>query len=281
MSGTVATGPDDSSVQVIETKVTGSTSIHELLINLANNEISEAILTNSLSTSVQKSGARASSETGATTIEGGLGKEDIDFPTAFFNIIFKRTIDLNIGSGLYPKFKFIEEENINKEKSDRDKTLSEIGVKFNKDYFINNYNLKEDEFEIPEPADKKQEQLNLPVIPEVLDKTIPVSKTELSSLQKLFKKVFKIDLAKDDTPESVSDNILNALSPKVLQYGIEQTLKPVIDLAKNTNSRDEFLHKLSLQYPEMKTDVLEDILLKTLIISDIEGRIKAKSEGKK
>jgi len=279
MSGTVATGPDDSSVQVIETKATGSTSIHELLINLANNEISEAILTNSLSTSVQKSGARASSDTGATTIEGGLGKEDIDFPTAFFNIIFKRTIDLNIGSRLYPKFKFIEEENINKEKSDRDKTLSEIGVKFNKDYFLNNYNLKEDEFEIPEPTDKKQDLFPIPSLQNKQTEPLPIPKTEFSSLRKLFNNILKIDLAENSTPESVTDKIINAIPAKALQYGMEQTLKPVIELAQSTTSRDEFLGKLALQYPNMKTDELGSLLVKAIFIAELNGRLDALKDG--
>ncbi len=278
ISGAVGTGPDDSSVQIIETKAgSGSTSLHQTFIDMCNNEISESILTNSLSTSVQKNGARSSSETGADTIEGGLGWEDIDFPTSLFNKIFKRTIDLNIGSGLYPEWRFFKEENINKEKSDRDKNLKDVGVKFKKNYFVNNYNFKEDEFDVTEPVTAGK---NIPGLIPDQGNNPQLPKTELSGFQKLIRNIAcKFNFSKEAEKENITNQVLDALPEKLLQYGIEQTLKPVIELAKNSAGYEEFKIDLVKQFPKMETSLTEELLTKIFIIAEIEGEIDAKKDA--
>lgn len=285
ISGAVGTGPDDSSVQLIEPKGgSGSSDLYDRYLDRCDNAISEALLTNSLSTSVQKNGARASSETGAETIEGGLGQEDKDFPTAFFNKIFKRAIDLNIGSGNYTKFKFFEEEDINKDKSERDKNLKEIGVKFKKKYFVSQYNFEEDEIEVAEetPAGGS----NLPAGDPLANKlpgqtTLPVTlpdKTELSFFKSIWNKFFnKHDFASDKT--AITDQVIDSLPEKLLQFGIEQTLKPVIELAKNSAGYEELKIELAKQFPKMDTTQLENLLTKVLFIVEIEGGLDAKKDA--
>ena len=272
ISGAVGTGPDDSSIQLIEPKGSNSSDLYDRFLDRCDNAISEAILTNSLSTSIQKSGARAASETGADTIEEGLGEEDIDFPTALINKIFKRTIDINLGSRIYPQFKFFEIEDVNKDKSERDKNLKEIGVKFKKNYFVNSYNLKDDEFEIVEPnsipniANKPQPQLPI----EIPRK----EKTELSLFKRIWNRLFnKIEMSEGNL------DITSAIPEKLLQFGIEQTIKPVIELAQRCTSREEFINKLSLQYPKMETAELEELLVKAILISELQGMTDTQNES--
>jgi phage gp29-like protein len=152
ISGAVGTGPDDSSVQILETKVTNPGDLHEKYLSRCDNAIAKALLTNALSVEHQSIGSRASTETGASTIEGNLSKEDRDFPTELFNQLFKWIVDINIGSKKYPTFKPFQLEYVNKDKSERDKNLKEVGVAFTKKYFIENYNLQDDDFEIYNPS---------------------------------------------------------------------------------------------------------------------------------
>jgi phage gp29-like protein len=105
ISGAVGTGPDDSSVQILETKASNPGDMHEKYLNRCDNAIAKALLTNALSVEHQSVGSRASTETGASTIEGNLSKEDRDFPTELFNQLFKWIVDINVGSGKYPAFK--------------------------------------------------------------------------------------------------------------------------------------------------------------------------------
>jgi len=278
--GAVGTGPDDSSVQLIETKGgSGSTDLYKNYIEMCDNAISEAILTNSLSTSIQQSGARAASETGADTIESGLGNEDMDFPTALFNTIFKRVIDFNLGTGKYPEFEFAKIEEVKEGKAKRDVNLQSVGVKFKKNYFVNNYGLKEDEFEIKEP--EQPEKNNLPVAaPQIGNEPInnpQRQKTELSVFQKLWNKFFRIDLSAE---KNILEQIADTLPDKALQFAIEETIRPVIELSQKAASREEFLNSLAKLYPDMKTDQFENLLTKALFIAELQGYTDADKETK-
>jgi phage gp29-like protein len=150
----VATGPDDSSLQIIESDKVSSADLYDKFLQRCDNAISKAILGNALSTDIQQTGARAIGEVGAITIEGEISKTDRDFPTAFFNELFKRVIDLNLGTGKYPHFQVKELNDAKKEFAERDKILSEAflsagqKIKRTKEYLINNYGYKEEEFEI-------------------------------------------------------------------------------------------------------------------------------------
>ncbi len=286
----VGTGPDDSSLELIEIKGTQSGDLYEKYLNRCDNSITKAILLNALSTDIQKSGARASSETGAVTIEGDIALTDRDFPVALFNEIFKRIVDLNIGSGKYPEFGVKEVEDVEKDLSERDKNLKDIGVTFTDVYFERKYNLEPDEFEIKEPAPPPNNfpnpNPNFPQDPNSLPlkkgDTVPaggdVSNPQLSSFKKFFNKLLgkRIELSDAATiKNNIADQISNALPDKLLQFSIEQTLQPVIELAKNSNNREEFINNLAAQFPKMNSNQIEDLAAKVFFIAEIQGRIDA------
>ena len=278
----VGTGPDDSSIQILEPKSSTNGDLHEKYLNRCDNSIAKAILTNALSTENQKVGSRASSDTGAITIEGNLSEEDRDFPTELFNQLFKWIVDINIGSKKYPTFKPFELEDVNQDKSERDKNLKEVGVNFTKKYFTNNYNLEDDDFELTVTPP--------PINPSIIDGLIrnpqpsvsPVEpqQTQLSSFHKFWnfisgKRLELSESTKSDSTKSMSlaEQLSSALPDKLLQFGIEETLKPVIELAKRSDSREEFINGLAAQYPDMKTDEIQNLATKILFIAEIEGRI--------
>jgi hypothetical protein len=154
VADTVSTGPDDSSLQLIETKGTQSADLYDKYLQRCDNSISKAILLNALSTDIQQSGARAASETGTNTIERKIRETDQDFPVAFFNELFRRVVDLNLGTGKYPTFGFKRLKDSRKQFAERDKALAEAclasgtRIKFTKDFFINNYHYNPDDFEL-------------------------------------------------------------------------------------------------------------------------------------
>lgn len=276
----VGTGPDDSSIQILEPKGSANGDLHEKYLNRCDNSIAKAILTNALSTENQKVGSRASSETGAVTIEGNLSEEDRDFPTELFNQLFKWIVDINIGSKKYPTFKPFELEDVNKDKSERDKNLKDVGVNFTKKYFANNYNLEEDDFDISSQQSVVRPQLQDPnIIPDLIQNQqtqLSMSDQAKSSLwDKFLDKIHRkrLELSEGTIKETVAEQLSNALPDKLLQFGIEETLRPVIELAKNSNSREEFISGLASQFPKMKTDEVQNLATKILFIAEIEGRV--------
>ncbi len=269
----VATGPDDSTLQILETKGSSNADLYDKYLQRCDNAISKALLLNALSTDIQRSGARASSETGAITIEGDISETDRDFPVAFFNELFKRIIDLNIGSGKYCTFEVKELDDAKKDFSERDKYLSEAAqtsgqqIKRTKEFYINNYNYKNDEFEI---VDQKTEDRNQNS--ELKTELIPtVQNVEMSGWKKFWNKLFhkNIELSSSD---NFIDSLSNALPDKLLQFAMEETLQPVFELAKKSTSREEFKNGLAALYPDMSTKQFEDLATKIFFIAELEGR---------
>ncbi len=274
----VATGPDDSSLQLIEIKGTTSGDLYEKYLQRCDNSITKAILGNALSTDIQKSGARAASETGAVTIEGDISQTDRDFPTTLFNEIFRRIIDINIGSGKYPTFNFVDIEESKKDFAERDKILTEAftaggqKIKRTKSFLINNFNYKEDEFEIIDDTATQiqtQPDLSLPINPNP-------DTLQLSRIRKIFNDIIsKFQFGKTSPSLTLADKIAGSIPDKILQYQMEQTLKPIIELAKKSNSKEEFIKGLPDQYKRMDTTDLEKLLTTALFIADVEGRLDA------
>ncbi len=274
----VATGPDDSSLQLIEIKGTTSGDLYEKYLTRCDNSITKAILGNALSTDIQKSGARASSETGAVTIEGDIAQTDRDFPTSLFNELFRRIIDINIGSGKYPTLAFIDIEDSKKDFAERDRIISDAfaaagqQIKRSKSYLINRYGYDAKEFDIVEqetPAEPKQ--IN-PVLAVPLDNEPPVS-----LMKKFTNKILrsKIEFAAGSPSFNTSEAIVNSIPEKLLQFQMETVMKPIIELAKKSNSKEELQKELLKVFPDMDSRELEDFLTKALFIAEIEGRINA------
>jgi len=297
----VGTGPDDSSLQLIETAGTKSADLYDKYLQRCDNSISKAILGNALSTDIQKSGARAASETGATTIEGDIEETDRDFPVTFFNELFKRVIDLNLGTGKYPTFGVKEIDDAKTEFATTDKTISEAfnasgqKIKWTKSFLINRYNYDEEEFEIEEASSQEpgvggpfpNQQIDpITGLPIAKSPDQPITDPELSALadrslsegwfKKLWNKLFNRNIELQDPPPlTLADQLADVLPEKLLQFQAEGVLQPIIELAKNSTNRDEFINSLADQFPKMETQEIQDLATKVLFIAGIEGRLSA------
>jgi phage gp29-like protein len=274
----VATGPDDSSLQLIEIKGTTSGDLYEKYLQRCDNSITKAILGNALSTELQKVGSRASTETGAIEIEGDIGQTDRDFPTTLFNELFRRVIDINIGSGKYPTFAFVDVEDSKKDFAERDKIISEAfssagqKIKRTKSFLINRYGYEDDEFEVVDqetPAEPKQ--IN-PVLAAPSNDEPPIS-----LMKRFANKILrsKIEFAAGSPSLKTSEQIVNSIPEKLLQFQMESVMKPIIELAKNSNSKEDLQKELIKVFPDMDSRELEDFITKALFIAEIEGRINA------
>lgn len=239
----VAAVPDGNQVEINRAGEKSSADIYKMYIDMMNASIEKAILTNTLSTEQQSKGGYSSASAGSDIVES-LGKELKNYPEEFFNKLLKLIVELNIGSDINPTFGTFEEDEPNKEFAERDKLLSEIGVRYTKNYFSRKYNLKEDEFEIGEP--NKPTDPNNPTPPAQFSET---DKTKLFA-------------------EELTDQLPN----KLLQAQIEKTLKPVIDMINNSVSFSEVEDKLVELYPKMNSKGIENLLAKLIFITEIEGR---------
>ncbi len=121
--------------------------LYENLVKFHNKEISKAVLTVTLTIELEKTGAYKSTDIHREMLSY-LGVSDKKLVESSLNKLIDYFCELNYGNVERPRIKLNKKEAIVEESAERDKLLSEIGVKFTRDYFKKRYNLQEGDFEI-------------------------------------------------------------------------------------------------------------------------------------
>jgi phage gp29-like protein len=144
----VAVIPDDASVDIKEPGGKGqSADIYKYLRDACNEEIALAALSETLTTQVGDKGSYAASKTHGDRLDR-IGGKDQYMTENTFNELIKKIYDINFTSSSRAEFIMYPEEDVDKDMADRDKVLTETGIKFTKDYYKKYYGLTEEEFEI-------------------------------------------------------------------------------------------------------------------------------------
>jgi len=127
----------------------------EKMVEFQNKEISKAVLSVTLTVDVSTTGSFKASDVHRQMLEY-IGISDKKIIEGEMNQLFDYYTELNYGkSSEKIRIKLTKKESITEETAQRDKILSEIGIKFNKGYFMKRYNLGDEDFEI---SDIKESQ---------------------------------------------------------------------------------------------------------------------------
>jgi len=121
--------------------------LYENLVKYHNREISKAVLTVTLTTEIEKTGSYKAGEVHKEMLQF-LGESDRKLVESSLNKIIDYYCELNYGSIERPKIKLLDKEKVIEESVDRDKVLSDMGVKFSKEYFMKRYKLSENDFSL-------------------------------------------------------------------------------------------------------------------------------------
>jgi phage gp29-like protein len=278
----VAVIPDDSSVELQESaNKSATTGIYKERCEYSNTEISKAILTQTLTTEIQGKGSYAASNTHSDMLTH-LALKDKRIIEQEMNKLISWIYELNFTDTDYPRFTMYLPEDVDKDLADRDRQLKDIGVKFNKEYFVNNYNLSPEEFDIAEEA---------PIVSEPAQtsnsKNIDVPGTGTASNisddfsekttkgKNIWQRIIQLFSENDQEEKPSVDVLTNSIPDEVLQQQMEKLLKPVFDMIKSGSSMKEVNNKLAELYPDMDTKDLETLLAKMFFISNLAGVMSA------
>jgi phage gp29-like protein len=121
--------------------------LYENLVKFHNREVSKAVLTVTLTTEIEKTGSYKAGEVHKEMLEF-LGESDRKLVESSLNKIIDYYCELNYGNIERPKIKLLDKEKVIEESVDRDKVLSDMGVKFSKEYFMKRYKLAEGDFSL-------------------------------------------------------------------------------------------------------------------------------------
>jgi len=121
--------------------------VFQKMIELQNKEISKAVLGETLTIEVERSGSYKAAEIHQEMLEY-LGLSDKKLVESAFNTLIKYYMKINHGKDEQIKFKLSKKESIINASENRDRILSEMGIKFTKEYFMKRYNLSDKDFDL-------------------------------------------------------------------------------------------------------------------------------------
>jgi hypothetical protein len=267
----IAVIPDDSSVEIPETKNTGSADLYDKLINACKSEISVALLGHSggaISTPGKLGG-----EDQAVGVRDDIVNGDKKIPEECFNTLIQWTAEYKFSERTdLPEFILYEEEDVDLDQATRDELLTKDGrLKLTKTYYMKNYGFEEEDIDIVEP-----------VVPPPPAPTPSPLAGEGGVRGQQFSKTPHSALA---TPhlegQQAIDDALANLDPAALQAQMEGVLKPVIDLINNGSSYEEIMKNLATAYPDMDAADLEEMLARAIFVAETWGRLTAEASRAK
>jgi phage gp29-like protein len=241
----IAVLPDDSRVDIIESKsTTSSAELYERLLEYCNKEISKAILGQTLTTDIVNTGSYSAGKV-HQDVKYDITLADKKAAEEALNILIQYIVEINFGiQPDLPTIDFFEEDDVDLNIAQRDKTLSETGIKFTKKYYTKTYKLEDDDFDIVET-----------------NTTNPTTPQQ--------------DFAENTPKEPIeqTDGITNMLAPDILQQQMEGVLKPIINMIEKGESYKNIMETLVQTFPDMDTDSIEKMLARAIFVSELWGRI--------
>ena len=160
----------------------------------------------------------------------------------FVVLIHSDTGDINFSNENVPIFEMYAPEEVDLTLAQRDKILSETGIKFTKEYFIKAYGLEEDDFEIRE---------------------------DVPSVQNSQFKEFKESQSSAPGQDQI-ENLLEFISTKKLNEQAQQMISPLISLIEECESFEEAYELLTDK--NLHSRQFEQSLQKALFLCELQGR---------
>ena len=237
----IAVIPDDSSIEIQEASKSSSAEIYEKLIDKMNTEISKAILGQTLTTEIGSAGSYAASNT-HMQVRQDIVDSDKKLVEGVINQLIQWIYEINFANAEVPVFELYEPEDVDLTLAQRDKILSDTGVKFTKEYFIKNYGLEDEDFDIREeiiPASP-----NFKEFKEEEDKLVPGQ----AQIENLFKFITEGDLNKQ----------------------AQSMLSPLIKLFESCENYEEAFELLTDK--NLHSKQFEQTIQKALFLCELQGR---------
>ena len=244
--------PQGGKVQVIEAAAGSSADVHDRLIQTMNAEISKVIQGQTLTTELGKSGSYAAGKVHEGILEDYRQSDQKLVKTAIEEIAWLYG-QINAPGVPTPVMIWMDEEDAKKEFSERDKLLTESGVRFTKSYYQRQYGLNDDDFEIvqDQPGQSFSSFAETGGRNIALDKFTPTQQALENMADKAIQQAAEAMKANED-------KILNAIM--------------------SAESYEDAMQKLLELYPELDIDGLAGSLERAMLNAGLYGRWTVQQE---
>lgn len=248
----VMTEDDEINLEYATGAVTAA-PVYKGLIDSCNEEISKAIVGQTLTTGTGEGGGGSYAlGTVHASVREDLIEHDGKIVREVFDKLFKWIGFANYPEQTPPKFSFYQEEDIQADRATRDETLNRQGVKFTKKYYMDTYNLQEDDFDISDQTDQNSIDGNFP--PEQ-----PAPESEFKEATDL--------LTEDEIATSgaiLTEDLLKAM------------LAPVVDLVNKSDTFEEMQKGIFKIYPDLPKEEYQELIGRAMNFAAMTGYANAK-----
>ncbi|MFB6404549.1 DUF935 family protein, partial [Pseudomonas putida] len=220
-----------------------SADVYRELLMYCRSEINVALLGQNQTTEAEAN--RASAQAGLDVTED-IRDGDASIVAATLNAVIRRVVDLNFGENVdAPVYELWEQEQIDKALAERDKSLTESGVRFTTAYWQRTYNLQDGDIE-----------------------ATPATTAEVNA-------DFAESGLRPVLDQHALDQAIDGLAPADLQQQAEQALLPVIEALQKSRDETEVLGLLAETSPDLDATALQALLAKLIFMANLWGRLSA------
>jgi phage gp29-like protein len=266
------TVPQGMEVSLLEAARSGIDT-YEKLVRYMDEQISEVVLGETGTTNQSGTGGSNARDRVGNEVRLETAKSDADaLCEVLNNTLVKWIIDLNMPGAPYPKLwrNFEEPEDL-VQKADRDTKLGQTGVKFKKSYYMREYNLQEDDFDLIEPS---QPSTDLPT-----GRPVNFAAISPEQIAEDIKKALGMPAPGErkaiDARNAVED-LISDVKPEELQKQAEGMLAPIIKLIEDGQSYEQIMADLVETYDGLSFEALTEMLERAYFIAAVWGRINAR-----
>ncbi len=261
MLGTDAAGIISKSTEIeFVEAVRSSGNIHQTLANFCNNEMSKAVLGQTLTTEVGDKGSYAASKTHGEVRQDIKEADCKALAETLRRYLVKPIVRFNLGDKPrlpYLKFNYEPPEDLKQEADTYKVLIVDIGLPVSKKHVY-------EKFGVPEP--EEGEELLTP------STTQPILSTPLAMKKDV------VPVINSTTSSTEPQENVDSLADKALAQAmpmINEMITPILNLISETESLEELRDKLAGIFTEIDTSQLEDLVARCMFIADLYGRVAA------
>ncbi len=273
LQDSVAVVPDDGSVEILASSSKGgSTDAHERFLLYWRGEISIALLGSNQGIETNSTNASA---TASLEVANDIRDGDARMIEAVVNQLLRWAVAVNWGGQEAPVWCLREQEEIDTQRPTRDKILTECGVKFSREYWLETYDLDDDDL-APE-AETPAPLATQPAVP--AQEGEPVAEDDVEDEEddapppamaspapaRDAQALVDAELARDDTPAQ--------------QAAMERLLEPIVSAFSAGLTPDEIMGRMDDWYGLLDDSLMQELLTRGIAAADAIGRIEVAAES--
>lgn len=266
-------GGSGDALEAVDVNKSASSSAFRDLIGVCNAAISKVILGQTLTTEQGSVGSQALGKV-HQEVRADIIESDKKMVQSVMNNLIRTLVDYNFNVTDYPEFTWFEESEVENDLADRDQKLYAQGVRFTKNYYMKNYGMEEDDFEILENSVESSLELQLENPPS----SLPVRRSNQTAAfaePEETKTAVQADLESEvESQEETFQGFLNRGKDAFLKVfkGLKTKAKRAVKRSKSYAQATQNLLKLMAEKPSKREIATMTTAFRA---ADILGRMQA------